>query len=338
MKPRMRWLSLLFELGLSCCSLIWPSAVAMPLEERAQDVAPVSGAFQASDGTVLSYLTTGGLTTLDAPDYAWWYGCSPTAAGMLMGYYDRNGYLGDRYDNLVPGGLAEELTFPPTPAWDALVKRIIASEGHVADFYIGGYMASGDDRVPPPPWHSFDSLADFMGTSQDSIPNRNGETRFYYFGVTGAPLTAQDAEAYGVAHLDGMYGLVEYLMYAGYGYRMAFTQVIDTQPPPLGFSFDQYKEEIDAGRPVLIHVYTAGVGGHTMLGYGYDDTGGATTVYVRDTWSLGPHTMNWGGSYEGMDMLAVTVLELATPEPSTMALLALGLFAVARRRTLRIFR
>ena len=29
-----------------------------------------------------------------APDYEWWYGCSPTAAGMLMGHYDINGYGG----------------------------------------------------------------------------------------------------------------------------------------------------------------------------------------------------------------------------------------------------
>ncbi len=32
------------------------------------------------------------------PSYHWIYGCSPTAAGMLLGYYDSHGY-----PNLVEG-------------------------------------------------------------------------------------------------------------------------------------------------------------------------------------------------------------------------------------------
>ena len=30
-------------------------------------------------------------------DYDWWYGCSPTSAGMIMGHYDRNGYGSQHY-------------------------------------------------------------------------------------------------------------------------------------------------------------------------------------------------------------------------------------------------
>ena len=26
---------------------------------------------------------------LNGPSYGWWYGCSPTSAGMMMGYYDQ---------------------------------------------------------------------------------------------------------------------------------------------------------------------------------------------------------------------------------------------------------
>ena len=105
-----------------------------------------------------------GYTLPNAPDYAWWYGCSPTSAGMMMGYYDINGYKGSSYGNLVPGGTAELSTYG-NPG--ALVNNIIASAGDIADFYKTppGYGGSGDDN--PAPWHAFNSLADFMGTSQD---------------------------------------------------------------------------------------------------------------------------------------------------------------------------
>ena len=41
------------------------------------------------------------------PSYVWWYGCAPTSAGMMMGYYDQKGYGGLSYGNLVSGGTAE---------------------------------------------------------------------------------------------------------------------------------------------------------------------------------------------------------------------------------------
>ena len=51
---------------------------------------------------------------------------------MMMGYYDRNGYDGLYYTNLVPGGVAETSTFG-SPG--ALANKIIASHGHQYDFY-----------------------------------------------------------------------------------------------------------------------------------------------------------------------------------------------------------
>ncbi len=48
-----------------------------------------------------------------------------------------------------------------------------------------------------------------------------------------------------------------------------------------GFTFEDYKQEIDAGRPVMIQV-----AGHSMVGYGYNDTG--TLVYLHDTWDYEP--------------------------------------------------
>jgi len=264
-----------------------------------------------------------GAVALSSPgDYQWWYGCSPTAAGMIMGHYDVSGYGSHSYDNLVPGGQAEDNTFGSGPY---LANNAIASSGHINDFYKGGYGASGDDVTPP--WHSFDCLADFMGTSQDSYGNTNGGTTFYYWS-NGAPFTASDALNYGVYDSDGMYGIGEYLRYAGYDAATLYTQLIDTGSygTPLGFTFAQYTAEIDAGRPVMIQVE-----GHSMYGYGYDSTATAPTVLLHDTWNLGEHSMTWGGSYSGMQQWGVVVLT-PIPEPATICLLGLGVLGLLRRK------
>ncbi len=101
-----------------------------------------------------------------------------------------------------------------------------------------------------------------------------------------------------------------------------------------GFTWEDYKAEIDAGRPLLIMVE-----GHTMLGFGYDETDGAQTVDLYDTWGLGMDTMDWGGSYSGLPMLGVTTFTLTggavgTPEPGVtcLALLSACVAAYVRRR------
>ncbi|MDD3580184.1 MAG: PEP-CTERM sorting domain-containing protein [Desulfobacca sp.] len=275
-------------------------------------------------------------TYLNAPDYDWWYGCSPTSAGMMMGYYDRNGYNGLCYDNLVPGGVAELSTFTSTAGtWNYLAQYAIASPEHVSDFYQGGYLASGDDVAPP--YHSFNCLADFMGTSQDSavspplktVGNKNGSTTFWYYD-DGYPTTAQDIVNAGLTASSGMYGLYEYLVYAGYGAIANlstdfYNQYIDALSLTYGFTFAQYMAEIDAGRVVLVHIE-----GHTMLGYGYETDG---TMYIHDTWSEGDHTMTWGGSYSGYAQKGVTVFipsggAPCVPLPGTVVLLGSGLLGL----------
>lgn len=280
-------------------------------------------------GTAAAGTTPAGITAhvqggaLTVPDYDWWYGCSPTSAGMMMGFYDRNGYAGLRYDNLVPGTVAESSNFAnPTAA----VNQVIASSGHIADFYVGPYLASGDDV--PAPHHSFDSLADFMGTSQDSVANVNGSTTFYNF-TNGARLYAWQALAFGIKDSSGMYGLWEYEQYAGYGLgdlvdQNIFNQYIDTRGLAYGFSFAEYMAEIDAGRPVMIHVE-----GHSMVGYGYDAA--TSEVLLHDTWVEGEHRMVWGTNYAGMDHFGVTVMELTggtlpavIPAPGAIVLAGIG--------------
>ncbi|MHC1726945.1 MAG: C39 family peptidase [Syntrophobacteraceae bacterium] len=70
-----------------------------------------------------------------------------------------------------------------------------------------------------------------------------------------------------------------------------------------GFSFAQFKAEIDAGRPVFLNLE-----GHSIVGVGYDDS--TNKVYIHDTWDYSNHTMTWGGSYSGMALQSVSMVNL----------------------------
>ena len=271
--------------------------------------------------------------TLNAPDYDWWYGCSPTVAGMMMGYYDIYGYGGLRYDNLVPGGTAEMSTYGSGPY---LANDAIASQGHIDDFYSDGYEASGDDV--PPPWHEFNSLADFMGTSQVAYGNPNGFTSFWNYKLDGSRLYAADIYALGPSYYEssGMFGMWEYFDYAGYGsgnpgnYNFFNQYILGYVSDTQGFSFADYQAEIDAGRVVMIQVE-----GHSMLGYGYDLATGE--IILHDTWTPGEHRMPWGGSYEGMELFGVTCFiptggEAVVPIPGAVWLLGSGIFLLVGLR------
>ncbi|UCD30436.1 MAG: hypothetical protein JSV03_08210 [Planctomycetota bacterium] len=275
-----------------------------------------------------------------APNYDWWYGCSPTSAGMMMGYYDRNGYF-----DLVLGGTAELSTYG---AGTYIANDTIASSGHIADFYRDNdgdgdpYGDSGDDVSPP--FHSFNSLADFMGTSQDGVragtvaptpDNTNGSTTFWNF-TDGSQLSYTTIAGWGANYMasSGMYGIYEYIVYAGYDVSTLYNQYIyGWGGNTLGFTLAQYQAEIDAGRPVMIHIE-----GHSMFGYGYVD--GTTTINVYDTWNdldgggswldgQNPGTLTWGGTYgtTGWSHYGVTVLTVV-PVPGAVLLGILGMGVV----------
>jgi hypothetical protein len=299
---------LLIGILLACVTGVAASASAK-LEKREIN-GKLPSARMAATTTLSANLVSGTI-----PDYEWWYGCSPTAAGMLMAYYDINGYGGMTYQNLLPGAVAEASTFPSTEGqWDYAVQDIIASQRHVGDFYAGGYLASGDD-LPAAPTGPLNSLADFMGTSQDAFGNVNGGTGFWFY-VNGNRLTVAEIFATGDSNLigsSGAYGIYEFLRWAGYAdadpgaVSYIYNQYLDSLNLSYGFTFSQYRAEIDAGRVILIHLEN-----HTMLGHGYD--AGTGEVIFHDTANPGGSRMPWGGTYYGYRMIGVTVVDFSKIE------------------------
>jgi hypothetical protein len=136
----------------------------------------------------------------------------------------------------------------------------LSLRGHVDDYY-----DSNDTALDPyyGHWtqHDYaDCTADYMGTNQyHNWQNANGSTRFYYY-PGGAPV--YDYTACEPDKRDGCHGLKLFFESRGYSiqYHGNFNQYIygyngNTQ----GFTYNQFKAEIDAGRPVMIQV-----SGHSM--------------------------------------------------------------------------
>lgn len=261
------------------------------------------------------------LPSAQVPALDWAYGCSATSAAMLFGYYDRAGYP-NMYTGPTNGGV-----FPlDNSVWPTYTNGhecpLSAShqgvdgrttKGHVDDYWYG-YGSSLDPYYGAWAEHTArGGTADYMGTSQyHNWGNSDGSTTFYYYPL-GAPLyDYTGAESSGSR--DGTHGMKLFVESRGYTVTTNYNQYIyglngNTQ----GFTWAQYKAEIDNGYPVLIHL-----DGHTMVGVGYS---GTSTMYIHDTWDYSTHTMTWGGSYGGMDHLGVSVIHLtpvAGPTISTI--------------------
>jgi YD repeat-containing protein len=101
---------------------------------------------------------------------------------------------------------------------------------------------------------------------------------------------------------DGTYGRKLFYESRGYTVTDCYNQKTDNNGG--NFTFAKYKTEIDAGRPVMINLQ-----GHTIVGVGYDDS--SNKVYIHDTWDYSTKSMTWGGSYSGMVMRSVSIVNLS---------------------------
>jgi len=255
----------------------------------------------------------------NVPAFNWSYGCSATSAAMLFGYYDNTGYS-NMYAGPTDGGVCPmdnsvwgsgiagsegECPLSATRKWiDGRTTR-----GHVDDYWVESDSTSPDPFIGHWIEHAHgDCTGDYMGTNQSLLGNPDGQTTFYCDSY-GDPL--YDYILYEPGERDGCHGLRLFAESRGYAVVTNFSQYIKGQgsDPNKGFTFADFQSEIDAGRPVLIQVE-----GHTMLGYGYNTSG--QTVYIQDTWDRSPHSMPWGGTYQGFEHYGVAVIQLATAAPN----------------------
>lgn len=257
----------------------------------------------------------GVVTLSEVPAYDWSYGCSATSAVMIAAYYDRTAYpemyTGPTNDGLMPmdnsvWGHTTSSTCDGSPDFpvgecplsathvgiDGRTKR-----GHVDDYWTG-YACQGPDPYEANGWSEHepaDSAGDFMKTNKwfsSQGFNVDGSTTFY-FDTTGAQLPTSVLMSDPAGAYDGGVGIELFYESRGYTVTTAYNQYIRGKgsDPNLGFTYDDYRAEIDAGRPVMIHL-----AGHTMVGVGYDDASGEDML-IHDTWDYSTYTVTWGGSY-----------------------------------------
>ncbi|MBP1627666.1 MAG: exported protein of unknown function [Holophagaceae bacterium] len=260
-----------------------------------------------------------GTNALTVPAYTWVFGCSAVSGAMIAGFYDRNGfpniYTGATGSGIIPltdntWGIWTDgyATYPNNPliASHAGVDGRTA-KGSLEDYWVN-YNSTAEDPYLTGAWtqHAWgDAIGDYMKTSQSAYDNTDGSTSFYTWGSSSGPLSCDDMASYLLP--DGTLGRRRFYEARGYICTECYNQPTDNRITG-GFSFAQYKAEIDAGRPVLLNLE-----GHSVVGVGYDDS--SNTVYLHDTWDTGEHTMTWGGAYSGMALLSVSIVNLSSTVP-----------------------
>ncbi|MBR7104225.1 MAG: hypothetical protein IKC65_04720 [Lentisphaeria bacterium] len=270
------------------------------------------------------------------PQAEYMYGCTATVMGMLLGYYDRHGYMGYDVSKLIKGEVelnARGLDGDKydMDAFDTVLGNAIASQGHVERFYeINGTETTPEQEKP----YTFvegttqlnvsvwDCIADYLGTNQFWRGVDENTGTLVYTSPIG-PLTLDEILKTGetvtisnngtnveipLAYSDLLGGLMLYVNNAGYALNTTKTRNEQVDCAGGTFTFEDYKKEIDAGRAVIVHIT-----GHSMLGYGYDD---ATKEIIFDDTYDNNKRMRWDGSYfysgENRTIDCVTVVEFDT--------------------------
>ncbi len=268
----------------------------------------------------------------EVPQAEYMYGCTATAVGMLLGYYDRYGYLGYDVSNLIEGevelnarGLDGDIY--DMDAFDTVLGSAIASREHVERFFDQSpeyeYPYTFVEGTTDLNISIFNCIADYLGTNQYWRGNGNYSTT-YYPGTSLADIirtNETDEISSGgmtveipIRNTSLIYGLMLYVRNAGYTLDEFNTRnaVVDTAGG--SFTFENYMEEIEAGRAVLIHIE-----GHTMVGYGYDSS---TKEIIFDDTYHHDQRMRWGGTFyyaeEDRPIVAITTIHFNTADLKPM--------------------
>ncbi|SJZ88804.1 hypothetical protein SAMN02745119_01915 [Trichlorobacter thiogenes] len=279
---------------------------------------PVGFEVQRQSVSLPTAETASASSSLTVPTYSWVFGCSAVSGAMIAGYYDRNGYP-NIYTGPTESGVMP-LTNASWPTWSDGVdlypnNPLIASKdgvdgrsskGSIDDYWVE-YDSSTSDPYITGSWtqHTWGTaIGDYMKTSQSAYGNTDGSTKFYnYSDATQLTCSAMASGGYD----DGTLGRKLFYEARGYTVTDCYNKKTDNAVTG-GFSFSQFKSEIDAGHPVLLNL-----AGHSIVGVGYDESTNPATIYIHDTWDYNTHTMPWGGSYTDMALQSVSIVNLAVP-------------------------
>ena len=264
------------------------------------------------------------------PEAEYMYGCTPTAVGMLFGYYDLYGYRGADFSALIDGDVdlksrGTDGNAYDMDAFDTVLGRAIASQDYVYRFYSRGdldiitgnkagsyWTTSAEEELeysfvnggegPDIRTDVWNCIADYLGTGQIWRGNDNLSTSIsqstleeilnynsiinYICGDIERPVDWR--------YTSMLYGLSLYIESKGYLLDRKITGTFVVDAAGGSFTFEDYKAEIDAGRPVLISLE-----GHSMVGYGYNPE---TNEIIFDDCYRADQRMVWGGTYLYSDM------------------------------------
>lgn len=285
-------------------------------------------------------ITDSEVILFNVPTSKWTYGCGPTAAGMVMGYYDRAGFP-DMYTgpcnngvcpltNLGQGTKSRDSDYP-VPGSCYIIATEKGLDGVYDHAHVDDYWVSyGDDR--PDPWeddpndpddyswpeHEWElCLADFMGTNQwkwdsdgdkENDCNTDGSTMFWYY-EDGSKLYGYGSpRSWGLPSTSTAHGIKLFAESRGYIVDEIYNQLTDAYYGNGGFTYNEFKNEINNGRPVLSFWQKSSGEGHLMVGIGYKES--TNEIYIHDTWDNNIHKVGWDGQYSGFQLKAVTVLKL----------------------------
>ncbi len=204
------------------------------------------------------------------PNFQWYNGCGPTAAGMLIAYWDAHGY-----DGLVNG----ESELLQTPE----INAMIASEGHIADYALvpdatGRTDDSTGDLIPDKSEtggaHEDDCLADYMHTSWSAEPYKLG------YGLTWASMVPIGLEEYTMNAPRITQSIAQYVGYS-------------KELPGASFSWEDLRFQVDSAHPMIATVdYNAdGDTDHLVTIVGYCQIASARLYAFHSTWD---NSVYWG--------------------------------------------
>lgn len=261
-------------------------------------------------------------TLANFPSYDWVFGCSAVSGAMIAAWYDRGSYP-NLYTGPTNGGVMPltdtswstwsdgSVTYPNNPlvaSHNGIDGRAI--KGSIDDYWVSYGSTANDPYIGAWTQHAWgDAIGDFMKTSQSAYGNTDGSTNFWNWTSLPSQLTCADMVSNNIHTTDGTYGRKLFYEARGYTVTDCYNQKTDNNSG--GFTLANFQAEINAGHPVMLNL-----AGHTIVGYGYS----GSTIYIRDTWDNDPahtYTMPWGGSYEGMTLLSVSIVHLQPNQITT---------------------